>query len=73
MATTAKIVCTGKTPAVDGEQVQLNFQPDYEDGRNKEWARYTPALSLVMSVKPEVAEQFEQGQRFTLTFDASTD
>jgi hypothetical protein len=46
----------------------LRFQPDYADGRNKEWAMATPSLSLAMTVKDAVAEQFNQGDAYTLTF-----
>lgn len=67
MNITAKIKVTGKTPVTDG-QTNLNFQADYSNDRNKEWAKYTPALSLGMSVLDSVAENFEVGQAFTLTF-----
>jgi len=69
---TAKVRCANKVVQAEGtehEQVQLVFAPDYNDGRNKEWSRYTPALSLTMSVLPEVAERFEQGAAYTLTFE----
>lgn len=69
MAITAKIRVSSKTPQGDG-QTSLNFFADYEDGRNKEWAKYTPALSLGMTVLDSVAERFEVGQAFTLTFEA---
>lgn len=47
----------------------VHFSPDYDDGRNKEWAVATPSLSLSMTVKDEVAEQhFSAGDAFTLTF-----
>lgn len=48
--------------------VAVVFQPDYADGRNKEWAQATPSLALSMTIKPELAELLRQGQRFTLTF-----
>lgn len=67
---TAKIKVTGKEsqdPSEDS-QVTLNFGPDYADGRNAEWAKYTPGLSLTMGVKASVAEHFNQGQPWTLTF-----
>jgi hypothetical protein len=73
---TAKITCQGKTVQAEGtdsEQVQLTFAPDYDDGRNKEWARFTPALSLTMTVKPEAAGHFEQGKHYTLTFSEEDD
>lgn len=68
---TAKVTCQGKTvqsEGTDSEQVQLTFVPDYQDGRNKEWARFTPALSLTMTVLPEVAARFRQGAHYTLEF-----
>lgn len=49
----------------------LTFVPDYADGRNEEWASATPALSLTMTVKPEVAELFTVGGYYTLTFEPS--
>lgn len=52
------------------EQTTLRFSPDYQDDRNKEWAAATPSLSLIMTVRNEVAEQhFSVGDRYTLTFD----
>lgn len=67
---TAKVVCQGKTPSGEGNQRQVlvTFAPDYQDGRNKEWSLYTPALSLSMTLKGEVADRFEVGQAFTLQF-----
>ena len=74
MRTTAKIKLTSKhlitrgaPPVVD--EVGLQFHADYDDDRNQEWAKYTPALSVAMTVLPEVAERFEVGQAFTLTFE----
>ncbi len=65
---TAKVKCTNKEPAWN-DGATLSFQPDYADGRNKAWAEATPALSLTMTVKGEVAERFEVGDAFTLTFE----
>ena len=72
---TAKVKLGAKTPykvRIDGEdvvdQIGLNFYADYEDGRNKAWAKYTPAISVTMTVKPEVAEWFNEGESFTLAF-----
>jgi hypothetical protein len=53
----------GKTES--NEQVQLQFVPDYEDDRNKEWAKYTPGLSFSMTVLPEIGEKFEVGEKIT--------
>lgn len=67
MSVTAKIKVTGKTPISDN-QTTLIFGVDYSDDRNKEWARFTPILNLSLVVLDSVAEQFDLGQPFTLTF-----
>lgn len=53
----------------NGGQTPLQFGADYNDERNKEWAKYTPGLSVQMHVLDSVAEQFEQGGRYLLTFE----
>jgi hypothetical protein len=70
MDITAKIVCQTKQESGEGDnrQVTTTFVPDYNDGRNKEWARWTPGLSLTMGLKGSVADQFEVGKAYTLTF-----
>lgn len=70
MAFNAKVVLSNVTVSPNG--AQLSFYPDYQDGRNKEWAESTPTLNLSMTVKNELVEKLglEIGQRFTLTFDA---
>jgi len=70
---TAKIQCQSKQASGDGDarQVVVTFVPDYADGRNKEWSLYTPALSLSMTLKGGVADRFEAGKGYTLTFDES--
>jgi hypothetical protein len=67
---TAKVHCQSKTESGEGDnrQVVVTFLPDYADGRNKEWSRYTPALSLSLTLKGEVADRFEPGKAYTLTF-----
>lgn len=57
----------------DSDQVQLSFAADYKDGRNAEWAKYTPGLSLTMTVKGSVSDQFEAGKSYVLTFEEETD
>ena len=69
---TAKIVCTGKTPAGDG-QTRLGFSPDYLDGRNAEWAKYTPVLGLTMTVVDQVATKITMGHAITLLFTEDVD
>lgn len=63
----AKIKVSSATPLADG-QVAVVIGPDYEDGRNSEWAKYTPGLGIQMTVKEEVAEAFRQGATATLLF-----
>ncbi len=72
---TAKVLCQHKNESGedDKRQVVVSFLPDYQDGRNKEWSLYTPALSLSMTLKGEVADRFEQGKAYTLTFEESDD
>jgi len=50
-------------------QTALVFGADYNDERNKAWAKYTPGLVLNMTVLDAVAEKFEQGGRYLLTFE----
>lgn len=68
MSVTAKVKVY-KSPAWD-EVVRLDFTGDYQDERNKAWAVATPMIQVTMMVKPEVAEKFEQGASYTLTFEA---
>lgn len=63
---TAKVICIQANKNVS--ETALTFGADYQDGRNKEWASYTPALTLNMTVKNEVATQFQPGQSYLLTF-----
>lgn len=73
---TAKIKCTSKVyagMANDEELSRLEFTPDYRDGRNAEWAAATPSLSLCMTVRGAVADRFEVGTCYTLTFEPAAD
>ncbi len=72
---TAKVkLTTMESPGGAGDDsTTLYFGPDYEDGRNKEWAVFTPALSLTMTVKNEAAAHFNQGDAFTLVFEKDQD
>lgn len=71
MAVTAKAQVTRKEPSGDGATV--TFGADYQDGRNKEWAEATPLFSLTMKLKGGVADQFEQGGKYTITFEPTGD
>lgn len=65
---TAKVFVSGITKGSDG-QTNLTFGPDYHDERNKEWAKYTPALAYSMTVLDEVAEGLKYGDTATVTFE----
>jgi hypothetical protein len=69
---TAKVALNGKEE-LEGGETKLSFYADYMDGRNKEWSKYTPALGVTMQVIPEVAALFEEGGKYTLTFEESDD
>lgn len=73
MTVTAKVTCNHKQVHGEGDEQQatLGFCADYTDGRNKEWSLYTPSLDLRMTVRGSVADQFEQGRSYTLTFEAT--
>lgn len=73
MAVTAKVKCYSKSGGMAGTSVSLSFSANYTDDNgnriNEDWAVATPALSVSMTVKPEVGELFEQGKSYTLTFE----
>jgi len=66
--TTAVATLSSKGQSNAG-QTQLSFNADYNDERNKAWAKYTPGLTVIMHVTDEVAETFESGARYLLTFE----
>jgi hypothetical protein len=66
--TTAVATLYSKGESNNG-QTPIHFSADYDDERNKEWAKYTPALSVSMTVLDSVAEKFERGGRYLLTFE----
>lgn len=72
---TAKVTCQSKTENGEGDKRQavVNFIADYADGRNKEWSLYTPALSVTMTLKGDVADRFEAGKAYTVQFVESDD
>jgi len=75
MRVTAKVVCSSKTEQGEGDERQalVTFEPDYADGRNKEWSLFTPSMSLSMTLKGAVADKFEPQKAYTLTFEPSDD
>lgn len=70
MSKTTAVATLQRKEDVGNEQTSLAFYADYNDERNKAWSKYTPALSVQMTVMDSVAEQFEQGQTYLLTFEA---
>jgi hypothetical protein len=74
MAFTAKMAIWDMADAGDN-QTRLRFNAPYndKDGNriNEEWAKYTPALNLDMTVMNEVveAQALEIGDSFTVRFD----
>lgn len=72
---TAKVLCQHKNETGEGDKRQtvVTFLPDYQDDRNKAWSLYTPALSLSMTLKGDVADRFETGKAYTLSFEENVD
>lgn len=64
---TAKVVCNSKRD-IDGGTCRVTFNADYADGRNKEWSKYTPDLTLSMLLTDEASGLFEAGKAYTLQF-----
>lgn len=69
---TAKVVCHSKliTGAGEHRQAVVKFGAD-NSPENKDWSLYTPALTLDMTLRGAVADRFEPGQAYTLTFEPS--
>jgi hypothetical protein len=53
--------------------VNLAFGPDYQDGRNAEWAAATPSLSISMTVQPSVGDLFKLADKWTVIFIPTVD
>lgn len=56
MATSFRMKLVSVGDVNDG-QVSVSFVADYEDEKNKEWAKYTPGASFSASVLAEVVER----------------
>jgi hypothetical protein len=68
MAVTAKFKVSRKSEM--GWATEIEFTPDYAQGRNAEWAEATPAGMIRLTVKNAVAaEQFDEGGAYTVTFE----
>ena len=62
-------VATLNTKSLSQGSTQLIFAADYKDEANKDWAAFTPNLQLNMHVKPSVADKFDLGKTYLLTFE----
>lgn len=45
----------------------LTLSADYADGANKEWAKYTPSATLTATVKGSVSNEFNLGDKVTVS------
>jgi hypothetical protein len=66
--TTAVAKLEAKQAHRDDEFI-LHFAADYNDEANKAWAKYTPAFNVTMVVKSEIAEGFNLGETYIITFN----
>jgi hypothetical protein len=66
MAITAKVRCNSRLQ-VSEECDVVSFSANYQDGANKDWAYFTPALHIQMNVRRDVP--FESGKDYMLTFE----
>jgi hypothetical protein len=75
MQTTLKTKCTHiETPGSAGPgTTTLHFGPDYEQGRNAEWATATPGLNIVFTVRDEIADRWELHKAYTFTVSETED
>ena len=75
MTVTARVICDAMSVQTDNDgnvvEARVHFQPDYADGRNEDWAKATPNLGLDMTLNGAVANNFEKGGRYTLSFDVT--
>lgn len=71
MSVTAKFKVSRITDYQWGDGTkEIEFTPDYAQGRNSMWAKATPSGVIRMNVTNSAAlEQFTQGQSFTVTFE----
>jgi len=68
-AMTAKAVISSVSEPSDGQQA-ITMTADYADGANKEWAKYTPGLSVSMTVLEEIVQHvnLRPGAKVTIKF-----
>lgn len=59
--------CKTETGAGEDRQVQVQFSA-VGGPENQEWARYTPAAQLNITLKGDLADRFEIGKSYFLDF-----
>lgn len=71
---TAKLVLNSKLESGSGDNrnVVCAFSANYSDGKNAEWAVWTPNAQITMMMKGQVADKFVIDQEYTVTFTPST-
>lgn len=67
MSITAKAWITRKEESIG--LTTLVFTANYANGANRDWATSTPYLEFKMTVKPEVADLFPLGSKWTVPFE----
>lgn len=63
---TAVLKCQKQAPTAYGTNV--SFYPSYGPEENKAWADATPSAMIMLTVKNDVADKFEAGAEYLLTF-----
>lgn len=59
---------TGKDGTLK-QSAEVEMVPDYAEGRNKDWAEYTPSGVIRMNVNGPALDQLVVGQAFTVMFE----
>ena len=53
---------------VNDTMTHVSFGPDYAKGANAEWAESTPGFNLAITMKREIADRFEVGGHYEISF-----
>lgn len=59
---------TGKDGSLK-QAAEVELVPDYAEGRNKDWAEYTPSGVIRMNVNGPALDQLVVGKSFTILFE----
>lgn len=67
---TAKVRCDSKIVTGEGDdrRALVTISANYADGRNAEWAKFTPHLNLTMTLNAQASGLFKAGKGYTLLF-----